>query len=77
MQDHVFKYISLAANVYIWNYTEIHSWDMWESDWCEIRSIGSGDGLAPNRWQAITWINLIMIQFINHAHMCQQVPVYC
>ena len=55
LADDIFKRIFLNENVriFISNFTEICSWG---SNW-QLVSIGSGNGLAPNRWQAITWSN--------------------
>ena len=49
MQFRQWKFFHFDSNV-----TEVCSWG---SNWQKV-SIGSGNGLAPNRWQAITWTNV-------------------
>ena len=54
--DNIFKCCwikCLYFNYYYSNFTEVC---FQRSNWQHI-TLGSGNGLAPNRWQAITWTN--------------------
>ena len=64
--DNTFKCIFFNDNLnFEWNFTEICSlWFDWQYD-----SIGSDNGLAPNRRQAITWTNVGMFYLRINASL--------
>ena len=51
----------MKSSVFWFNFTEVCSWAF---DWQYV-SIGSGNGLAPNRWQAIIWTNDGLVYFVT------------
>ena len=61
--DDIFKCIFLNENDFAWNFTEICSQ---ESNW-QYASIGLGNGLVPNRRQAIAWINDDLVYWTIYA----------
>ena len=54
LADNIFKHIFLKESDKI--IFELH-WNLFPGVQLTINQIGSGNDLAPNRWQAIIWTN--------------------
>ena len=62
--DDIFKCILLyKTNVFWLNFPDVCS----QRSYCWWVSIGSGNGLVPDRWQAIMWTNDDIVSWRTHA----------
>ena len=66
--DDIFKHISLNGNFWIWNKISLKYVSL-GGNW-QFGSIGSDNGLVPNRHQAIIWNNDGMFYWCIYAPPC-------
>ena len=76
LADDIFKCIFFNENVRILIEISLKFVPRIHLNWQSV-SIGSGNGLAPNRWQAITWTNDDPVQWLIYASPGLSELTYC